>query len=580
MSRIQTIIKKDPKKFSAFPNLQNYDKADNSIYKSIEKEIKYFPKGKLNIAYNAIDVHVARGNGRKTALYFKSVSGKKETYSFSDLEILTNKFANVLVDFGIKKGDRVFIYLPTIPTRFITFLGTLKTGAIAGTLFSAFGEVALLDRLLDSDAKIVVTDSDLLPRVLSVWKKLPDLEKIIVINKNKRALPKVKNIYSYEDVMQKAIGSFSSEPMDPEDPSYMLYTSGSTGKPKGVVHSHRDIAQILLTTKLVLDLRENDIYWGTADAGWVTGVVYGILGAWLVGATQVCFDGRFSAQDWYKILSEYKVSVWYTAPTAIRMLMGSSIDRNLVNLSSLRFIASVGEPLNPEAIWWGLDNFELPIHDNWWQTELGSICIANFASLDIRPGSMGKPIPGLKVAIVDEKGKETQFDEEGDLAIKIDTLSSFMKKIWKNKKKFDSYFSNGWYLSGDRAKKDKDGYFWFVGRSDDLIKTAGQRIGPFEIESILIEHPAILEAGVIGKQDPLRGEIIKAFIVLKSGFKESKKLKEEIIDFVKKRLSANAYPREIEFIKKLPKTRSGKIMRRILRAKETGKPLGDISALE
>jgi len=360
----------------------------------------------------------------------------------------------------------------------------------------------------------------------------------------------------------------------------MLYTSGTTGKPKGVIHRHYAILQEYITAKWVLDLKEEDVYWCTADPGWVTGIAYGILGAWANGASAIVFDGRFDTDVWYKIIEDYKVSVWYTAPTAVRMLMakGTEVVRKY-NLSSLRHLASVGEPLNPEAIMWGLKAFNLPFHDNWWQTELGAICISNYPCMNIKPGSMGKPIPGVTAAIIDEDGKEMDFGKEGNIALKPN-FPSLMKGIWKRHQKYESYFENGWYISGDRGWQDKDGYFWFVGRADDVIKTSGERVGPFEVESALVEHEGVVEAGVIGKPDAMRGEIIKAFVVLKDGVKGTESLKGELSEFVKKHLAGHAYPREIEFIDKLPKTRSGKIMRRILKAKELGLPIGDTSTLE
>jgi acetyl-CoA synthetase len=368
--------------------------------------------------------------------------------------------------------------------------------------------------------------------------------------------------------------------MAENEPAYMLYTSGTTGKPKGVVHVHGDIVQAIATTKFVLDVQEDDVYWCTADLGWVTGVVYGSLGIWGLGGTMIIFEGRFSPKNWYEIIQEYKVTIWYTAPTAIRMLMGADVNIKDFDLSSLRHLASVGEPLNPEPIWWGLETYGLPFHDTWWQTELGGICITNYPVMDIKPGSMGKPFPGIVAAIVDENGKEVPLEREGNLAVKPETVSSMMREIWKNPEKYNSYFANGWYLSGDKAFKDKDGYFWFIGRADDVIKTNGERVGPFEVESSLVEYPDVVEAGVIGKPDELRGEIIKAFVVLKTGIKPTEELKEKLKDHVKKHLAGHAYPREIEFIDKLPKTRSGKIMRRVLRAKELHLPIGDTSTLE
>jgi acetyl-CoA synthetase len=575
------IIHKDLKKFPQQPNLIDYEKEYKKFsWEEADKEIDYFSDGKINIAYNIIDRHAKGKSGNKVALHFRGKDGEREEYTFQDLAKQTNKFANILISMGVKKGDRVFIFLPTIPERYVSFIGILRIGAIAGTMFAAFQEMALLDRLSDSQAKVVITNSVLFPRIEKIWKDLPNLEKVIIVERGSDTFPKVSKIVSYEKEMAKASEDFITIHLDKEDLSYMLYTSGTTGKPKGVVHSHGDILQAMLTTKYVLDIHENDIYWCTADSGWVTGVVYGILGIWALGGTSVISEDRFSPSHWYKIIEQYKVTVWYTAPTAIRMLMGSDIDPQSFNLSSLRFLASVGEPLNPEAIWWALEKFELPFHDNWWQTELGGISIANYPSVDIKPGSMGKPFPGIKAAIIDEDGKELPIGEEGHLALRPETVSSLMKQIWGNKEKFNSYFRNGWYLSGDKAYEDKDGYFWFIGREDDVIKTSGEIVGPFEVESALVEYPDVVEAGVIGKPDPVRGQLIKAFIVLKPGVDPSDELKKHLMFYVKEHLSGHAYPREIEFVDKLPKTRSGKIMRRLLKARELGLPEGDTSTLE
>jgi len=582
MKKQTNIIHKEIEKFALPTNLSDYEKTykDFSWDYASKEEIEFFTDGTLNIAYNCIDRHTKGKNKNKTALFFVSANGEKEKYSFNDLKIQTDKFANVLKSQGVKKGDRVFLFLPPVPERYVAFLGTLKIGAIAGTMFSAFQEMALLDRLSDSEAKVVITNAVLYPRIEKIWKDLPHLEKVIIVERGSVDQPKGTKIVYYNQEMKKASDKFAIERMQKDDYSYMLYTSGTTGKPKGVMHSHYDILQAIVTTKYVLDLHPDDIYWCTADIGWVTGVVYATLGPWGLGVTQVLFEGRFNPADWYTILQDYKVTIWYSAPTAIRLLMGSPVSPKDYELSNLRHIYSVGEPLNPEAIWWGLEVFGHAFHDTWWQTETGGISITNYPVMDIKPGSMGKPLPGVKAAIIDNKGKELEEGKEGNLALLASSVSSLMKTIWKNKEKFDSYFIGKWYISGDRALRDKDGYYWFIGRADDVINTSGERVGPFEVESALVAYPDVVEAGVIGKPDVVRGEIIKAFVVIKPGVEQTEELKEKLQQHVKKHLAGHAYPREIEFIDKLPKTRSGKIMRRVLKAKELGLPVGDTSTLE
>lgn len=578
----KNIIHKDIEKFSPKPNLLDYEKIYKSFSfeKATKEEVDFFSDGSLNIAYNCIDRHALGKRKDKIALFFEGANGEKEKYTFSDLKTLTDKFANVLVSQNIKKGERVFIFLPPIPERYVAFLGILKMGGVVGTMFSAFQEMALLDRLSDSCAKVVITNSVLFPRIEKIWKDLPDLKKVIIVERGSETLPTGEKVVYYKKEMDSAKSDFEIAHMSKDDYSYMLYTSGTTGKPKGVMHAHFDILQAIVTSKYVLDIQENDIYWCTADLGWVTGVVYGTLGPWGLGTTQVMFEGRFSPESWYTILQDYKVTLWYTAPTAVRMLMGSTVSPKDYDLSALRQIYSVGEPLNPEAIWWGIKAYGLPFHDTWWQTELGGISITNYPVMDIKPGSMGKPMPGMKAAIVNDDGVEMQDEREGNLALEASTVLSLMKTIWNNKEKFDSYFMGKWYISGDRAMRDKDGYYWFIGRADDVINTAGERVGPFEVESSLVEHPDVIEAGVIGKPDPVRGEVIKAFVVIKPEISKTEELKENLKMHVKKNLAGHAYPREIEFVDKLPKTRSGKIMRRVLKAKELGLPVGDTSTLE
>ncbi len=575
------IIKKKPADFKVKPNLEDYEKKHQLFtWKEGEKEIEWFPGGKINAAFNAIDRNAQGFRKNKIALYWEGENGEKKKFTFQELAILSNQFAHFLKNKGIERGDRVFFFLPRVPELYYGFLGALKRGAIAGTLFSAFGEQALFDRLSNSGAKVLITNQELSKRVKKIRRRLKDLELMVTTEELQSEIQTQEKDYPITE-------------MDREEPAFMLYTSGTTGKPKGVIHAHQAIIHEHLTAKWVLDLKEDDIYWCTADPGWVTGIAYEILGSWSNGASSLVYEGKFDPDKWYQLIQDYKVNVWYTAPTAIRMLAAK--DGKIVkkyDLSSLRHLASVGEPLNPEAIYWGLRVFGLPFHDNWWQTETGGILIANYPCLDIKPGSMGKPVPGVVAGIVDDKGKELTANKIGNLAIKPG-WPSMMKKIWRRPEKYKSYFIKGlachergvkqrveWYISGDLAYKDKDGYFWFVGRADDVIKTSGERVGPFEVESALVSHPAVAEAGVIGKPDPLRGEIIKAFIALKPSWEASGALKEKLKEHVKTHLAGHAYPREIEFVKSLPKTRSGKIVRRFLKAKELGLPVGDTSTLE
>ncbi|OGG02444.1 acetate--CoA ligase [Candidatus Gottesmanbacteria bacterium RBG_16_52_11] len=569
------IISKDPKSFRIKPNLASYDEAAASPqWDSVKSELKWFDGGGINYAYNAIDRHLGTPVESKTALLWEGDRGDTASFTFGDLARLSNQYANFLTGLGVKKGDRVFLFLPRIPVLYCAFLGTLKTGAVAGLLFSAFQETALFDRLENSGASVLFTTTELSSRISKVRDKLPNLKHIVTVNSP-----------DFVSAISRQPDSYACVRTVPDDYAFMLYTSGTTGKPKGVVHAHRGAVQAYLTARWVLDLHPDDIYWCTADPGWVTGIVYGILAPWMLGITMVVHAGRFDPDTWYGLLEKYHVTVWYTAPTAIRMLMAKGTEPlKTRNLSSLRYLASVGEPLNPEAIRWGVKAFGMPFHDTWWQTETGSIMMANYPTLPIKIGSMGKPFPGITAGIIEDDGSAVADGKEGNLAFKPG-WPSMMATVWQNQKKYDSYFTAGWYVSGDRAWRDSDGYYWFVGRSDDVIKTSGERVGPFEVESALVEHPEVAEAGVIGKPDQVRGEIIKAFVVLKNPMKfqkpeDSAKLTEELQVFVKKNLAGHAYPREIEFIDRLPKTRSGKIMRRILKAKEMGQPIGDTSTLE
>ncbi|WP_017726554.1 acetate--CoA ligase [Halalkalibacterium ligniniphilum] len=557
-------------------NLQNYAEAARSFdWASVEKEFTWSTTGKINLAYEAIDRHAESTYKEKIALYYSDAK-RDEKYTFEEMKAHSNKAGNVLRDAGVVKGDRVFIFMPRSPELYFALLGAIKVGAIVGPLFEAFMEGAVRDRLEDSEAKVLITTPELLERV--PVDDLPHLETVFVVGEN------VKEDGPYKDFLSQlkaANAELEIEWVDREDGLILHYTSGSTGKPKGVLHVHNAMIQHYQTGKWVLDLKEDDVYWCTADPGWVTGTSYGIFAPWLCGVTNVVRGGRFSPADWYETLQRYKVSVWYSAPTAFRMLMSAGDELvKKYDLSPVRHILSVGEPLNPEVIRWGAKVFDLRIHDTWWMTETGAQLICNYPSMDIRPGSMGKPIPGVKAAIIDDQGNELPPNRMGNLAIKKG-WPSMMRAIWKNEEKYNSYFEiEGWYVSGDSAYMDEDGYFWFQGRIDDVIMTSGERVGPFEVESKLVEHPAVAEAGVIGKPDPVRGEIIKAFVALRDGYEVTDELKEDIRNFVKKGLAAHAAPREIEFREKLPKTRSGKIMRRVLKAWELDLPTGDLSTME
>lgn len=558
-------------------NLPNYDEAyANFNWEEVNKNFTWNETGRVNMAYEAIDKHAKSDRKNKVALYYQDGS-RKEKYTFKEMKDFSNKAGNVLKNYGdVEKGDRVFIFMPRSPELYFALLGAVKLGAIVGPLFEAFMEGAVRDRLEDSEAKVLITTPELLERV--PLNDLPALKTVFLVGDHVEEGGKT---VAFNPLFEQASKELHIEWLGREDGLILHYTSGSTGKPKGVLHAQNAMVQHYQTAKWVLDLKEDDVYWCTADPGWVTGTAYGIFAPWLVGASNVILGGRFSPEAWYEALQDYGVTVWYSAPTAFRMLMGAGQDAiKKYDLSQVRHVLSVGEPLNPEVIRWGMNAFGLRIHDTWWMTETGGQVICNYPCMEIRPGSMGKPIPGVKAAIVDNEGNEVSPYTMGNLAIGKG-WPAMMRGIWNNKQKYESYFMPGdWYVSGDSAYMDEDGYFWFQGRIDDVIMTSGERVGPFEVESKLIEHAAVAEAGVIGIPDPVRGEIIKAFIALRAGYEPSEELKEEIRQFVKKGLAAHAAPRQIEFRDKLPKTRSGKIMRRVLKAWELNLPTGDLSTME
>ncbi|MCD8819881.1 acetate--CoA ligase [Staphylococcus gallinarum] len=555
-------------------NLQDYEQTYNNFdWKEVEKAFSWSETGEVNMAYECIDKHVDEGKADKIALNYKD-DKRKESYTFKEMQANSNKAANVLKDKAhVEKGDRVFIFMPRTPELYFALFGILKIGAIVGPLFEAFMEKAVSDRLENSEAKVIVTTNALLPRIPK--DKLPHLETIVVVDEEVDA-----EHVDFNSEFEAASDTFDIEWLTLDDGLILHYTSGSTGQPKGVLHAQRAMLQHYISGKYVLDFHEDDIYWCTADPGWVTGTSYGIFSPWLNGVTNCIAGGRFSPEAWYGMIEEFKVTIWYTAPTALRMLMSAGDDIvKKYDLSSLKSILSVGEPLNPEVIKWAKEIYNKRVLDTWWMTETGGHMIVNYPSMDLKLGSMGKPLPGVEAAIVDDQGNELPPNRMGNLAMKKG-WPSMMVSIWNNPEKYDSYFIGDWYVSGDSAYQDEDGYFWFQGRVDDVIMTAGERVGPFEVESKLVEHEAVAEAGVIGKPDPIRGEIIKAFVALRPGYEPTDELKEDIRKFVKEGLAAHAAPREIDFKDKLPKTRSGKIMRRVLKAWELDLPEGDLSTME
>jgi len=558
-------------------HLSDYEALYSTFHwEDVHKEFDWSTTGKVNMAHEAIDRHLTRGRRNKLALIY---TDKEHTarFTFEDMSLQSNRFANVLRKLGVGKGDRVFVFLGRRPELYIAILGIIKVGAIPSPLFEAFMEDAVRDRMANAEAVALVTSPALVERVPQY--DLPALKHIILVGASSSDLSEGQ--YSYEALMDKAEEKAEIEWLTLDDPLIIHYTSGSTGKPKGVLHVQKAMIGHLVTGRWVLDMREDDVYWCTADPGWVTGTSYGIFSPWLNGMTNLIRGGRFNADDWYHTIESFRVNIWYSAPTAFRMLMATGEDvAEKYDLSSLRHVLSVGEPLNPEVVWWGWRTYGRRIHDNWWMTETGHILISNYPAMTIRPGSMGRPVPGVCAAIVDDDGKEVPPNTMGNLVVKPG-WPGMMRTIWKQPERYESYFRiPGWYVTGDSAYRDPDGYFWFQGRIDDLIITAGENVGPFEVESCLVEHPAVAEAGVIGKPDAMRGHIIKAFLSLREGYEPSDELKDEIQKFVRQKLAAHAAPREIEFRRKLPKTRSGKIMRRVLKAWELGLATGDLSTLE
>ncbi|MFF4585679.1 acetate--CoA ligase [Streptomyces sp. NPDC001388] len=578
------------------PRLADYERARSDFtWRQARAELDGLPGGGLNIAHEAVDRHASSDDADKAALRCVARDDSVTTVTYAELARRTARFANVLRSLGVGGGDRVFTLLGRCPELYTAVLGTLKNTSVVCPLFSAFGPDPVAQRLRLGDARVLVTTAALYRRKVAERRaSVPGLEHVLIVGPGAAELP---GTTSFDALMTDAADTFTIPPTSPDDMALLHFTSGTTGTPKGAVHVHEAVVAHYATAAFALDLRPEDVYWCTADPGWVTGMSYGIIAPLVHGATVVVDEGDYDARRWYRILGEHRVGVWYTAPTALRMLMRATPRQGPYDLprshdlSALRFIASVGEPLNPEAVVWGRDVLGLPVHDNWWQTETGCIMIANFAACEIRPGSMGRPLPGVEATVLEQgedgralvtdgRVKEVSSAEiEGELALRPGWPSMFRGYL-HDKERYDAAFADGWYLTGDLVRRDADGWYWFVGRADDVIKSAGHLIGPFEVESALMEHPSVAEAGVIGRPDPVAGSIVKAFVSLRPGVLPTPDLERELLAFGRRKLGPAVAPREITFDQNLPKTRSGKVMRRLLRARELGLPTGDLSTLE
>jgi acetyl-CoA synthetase len=562
-------------------NIGSYDDRRKDFdWGQARAELAYDDAPTKNVAYFLAERNCERGLGDKVALIWEDAAGDDaRRFTFDELRRYSNAYAALLRRLGLEPGERVCIFMDKIPDLYFSFVGILKAGAIAQPLFSAFREDSLLTRLENAETVAVLTMKRLAGRVRHIRDKLPALKHVIIVDAGD-AEPREGETH-FDVYAGEPVEEFDIYPADEETPSVLHYTSGTTGAPKGALHVHGSLISQYITTKWVLDVRDDDVYWCTADPGWVTGTSYGIIGPWALGATQLVLEIGFMPERWYAAIEKYKVTVWYSAPTAIRLLMkeGAEIVKRY-DLSSLRHLVSVGEPLNPEAVIWSQEVYGLPFHDSFWQTETGSIVISNYPGMKIKPGSMGKPFPGMEAAVLNAKTFEpVKTGTVGLIALRPGWPAMF-RQYWRNEAVYKSKFVDGWYICGDRATVDEDGYYWFVGRDDDVINTGGHLVGPFEIESALLEHPAVAESAAVGKPDPVNLEVVKAFVALKPGYEPSDKVKLDIINFVRKKLSPIAMPQEIEFMASMPKTRSGKIMRRLLKARETGEEIGDTSTLE
>ncbi|MDX1992103.1 MAG: acetate--CoA ligase [bacterium] len=596
----------DPEAFWAkrASRLEWYQKWDQVLDSSNPPFYKWFVGGKTNIVLNALDRHAKTWRKNKIALIWEGEKGDKLTFSYWRLYQEVNKFANVLKSMGVRKGDRVTIYMGRVPEIIIAMLACAKIGAPHSVIYGGFSEQAIADRIEDAQSRVMITcdgswlRGNIVPLKDNVDKAIarsPIVEHVIVV---KRTGQEVKmeqgRDYWYHDLMALPIANprCETEVMDAEDPLFILYTSGTTGKPKGILHTHGGYQVFVSTTlEYVFDLKDDDRWWCAADPGWITGHSYIVYGPLLLGATGFMYEGAPTypyPNRWWKMVEDYAISVLYTAPTAIRGLMrfGDAWPQRH-DLSSLRLLGSVGEPINPEAWRWFhkiIGKERCPIMDTWWQTETGGFMITPMPSVALKPGSATRPFPGIEVDIVDDEGNSCGPNEDGKLVIKkpwpgmLRTIygdpDRFVNQYWK------AYEKQGWYLAGDSARKDDDGYIWVIGRIDDVIKVSGYRLGTAEIESGLVSHPAVAEAAVIGVPDEVRGSVIYAYCILRSGQQGTAQLQDALKEHIRHEVGPIAVPSKIEFVDSLPKTRSGKIMRRVLKARAQGLPEGDVSTLE
>ena len=579
-------IVKHAGRLQARPHLDDYARVCREFTWSAARGLLTgLPGGGLNIAFEAVERHARGARAERPALRWLGRNGERRAFSYRELDAEASRFANALGALGIGRGARIFVLAGRIPELYVALLGALKAGCVVSPLFSAFGPEPIATRIEMGAGRVLVTTEGLYRRkVAGLRERLTTLEEVILVGED-GAETAVGGTHDWQRLVATQPSNFSTVETGPEEAALLHFTSGTTGRPKGALHVHGAVVTHHVTGRYALDLHDDDVFWCTADPGWVTGTSYGLIAPLTNGVTNVVVEAEFDAQTWYRVLQDEGVSVWYTAPTAIRMMMklGVEVLRDY-DFRRLRFIASVGEPLNPEAVVWAESAFGMPFHDNWWQTETGGIMIANYAAMDVKPGSMGRPLPGIEAAIVSREADGTlSFIDapmtQGQLALKRG-WPSMMRDYLNEHERYLRCFVGDWYLTGDLAKRDAEGYYWFVGRADDVIKSSGHLIGPFEVESVLMEHPAVGEAGVIGKPDPMAGEIVKAFVALKAGFAPSEALRMELLGHARKRLGAAVAPKEIDFRGNLPKTRSGKIMRRLLKARELGLPEGDLSTLE